>query len=296
MMERYCTIQVDLDGLWVVKRLLGLDGAIEPDPVFEIGLDRLLALFGEFGIKATFFVVAEDLKSEAKTRKLKEIADSGHEIASHGMTHRYLNSIPESDRFDEIVSSKKAIEGVFGTKVSGFRAPGFAINKDASAMLLEAGYLYDSSVLGTYLAYLVELFSGLSYPKWAMMTAPASPYISSPDDIFKRGKGGIAEIPVTTLPLLRLPIHFSYAALGGRLYCRFMKTVLKNENPRFVNYLFHPLDLLDGRSIKIDAKVYGLAKDSRTKMSMASDILGFFKDRYHIVTSIKMYEIAKDTF
>lgn len=293
---RYCTIQVDVDGLWVIGKLLGRDYSEESDPVFDTGIDNLLKIFYEFGVKATFFIVAKDLESNANREIVKRIIESGHEIASHSMTHRYLNSLSETDRFDEIASSKKVLENILGVKVNGFKAPGFAVTKDAGGMLLEAGYEYDSSVLGSSLAYLMELFSGLSYSKWEMMTSPAGPYRSSRGNIFKRGKDGITEIPITTLPLLRLPIHFSYAALGDKVYANFTRAILKRVNPEFINYLFHPLDLLDERSVKIDAKIYGLRKNAESKISMAKDMLKFFKEHYNFVTSKEMYEIARETF
>lgn len=291
-MKKYCTIQVDCDGLWVLTRLMGLEAAIEPDPVFELGMERLLGLLTEFGVKATFFVVAEDLKSQTKKDILKKIAQSGHEIASHGMQHRYLNAISEKEKRDEIFTSKTKIEDTLGVKVRGFKAAGFAVNKDASEMLVEAGYEYDSSVFGNSLAYLMELFSGISYPKWDMITSPSSPYRSSGGNIFKKGGDGIAEIPVTTLPLLRFPIHFSYAALGGKLYTGFIRKMLEARCSKFVNYLFHPLDMLDKSSVKIDANIYGLGISAESKMSMARDMLKFFKDQYDIVTSKEICKIA----
>jgi peptidoglycan-N-acetylglucosamine deacetylase len=91
--KRYCTVQVDLDGLWVIGKLIGRDFPLEPDPLFEEGTLRLLALFDRFGIKATFFAVARDLESAAKRRMLQEIVARGHEIASHGLLHRYLTRL-----------------------------------------------------------------------------------------------------------------------------------------------------------------------------------------------------------
>ncbi len=50
--------------------------------------DRLLALFDEFGIKATFFVLA--WVAERHPDIVRRIAAGGHEVASHGYGHRLI--------------------------------------------------------------------------------------------------------------------------------------------------------------------------------------------------------------
>ena len=94
---RYCTIQVDVDGLWVIGKLLGRDFSGESDPVFDTGIDSLLKIFYEFGVKATFFIVAKDLESNVNREIVKRIIESGHEIASHSISHRALTTLKENE-------------------------------------------------------------------------------------------------------------------------------------------------------------------------------------------------------
>ena len=292
--KRYCTIQVDVDGFWVLKRLLGQDAPVDPDPVFTIGIERLVALFDRFGIKAAFFAVARDLESPQKLKTLKRLAESGHEIACHGAEHRYLSALTPGKRRDEIISGKRRIEEALGVKVAGFKSAGFTAHPAMVADLEEEGYRYDSSVLGTSLAFLMQAATGLSYPKAGMMRAPGAPYRPSRRDIFQKGESAIVELPVTTLPLFRLPAHFSYMVLGGGMYAALTRSLLKAGNAGFVNFLFHPLDLLDAADVALDVKkVRGLSVPAATKMKMAEEILGFFKDRYEIVTSRELAEKFK---
>jgi peptidoglycan/xylan/chitin deacetylase (PgdA/CDA1 family) len=291
--KAYSTIQVDIDGLWVIEKLLGRTVSIDPDPIFALGLDRLLGLFWEFGVKATFFVVAKDLESPAKIAALKKIAAMGHEIASHGMSHRYLSQLDEKEVAEEISRSKTTIESALGVKVNGFKAPGFAAPRNITRILEESGYSYDSSVFGTSCALVMGLVSKVSYPTSCMMTAPSTPYIPSLANIFKSGHSGIMEIPVTVAPYLRTPIHFSYMLLGGNSYASMIRGLLDASSRNIINYLFHPLDLVESSEINIDKKVYGLNVGIELKIKMARDMLKFLCRKRDVLTTEKLCEILK---
>lgn len=108
---------------------------------------RLLRLFDEFGVTATFFVlgwVAERFPS-----LVSDIAKRGHEMASHGYGHRLVyDQTPEAFR-EDVTRAKKLIEDLSGQQVRGYRAPSYSITKRslwALDVLLEAGYTYDASI------------------------------------------------------------------------------------------------------------------------------------------------------
>jgi hypothetical protein len=193
----------------------------------------------------------------------------------------------------EISGSREKIERMLGVKVSGFKAPGFAASKNMAGMLEDAGYSYDSSVLGTSCAILMELVSKVPYPKMGMMMAPSCPYSPSRDNIFKKGSSGIMEIPVTAAPFIRTPAHFSYMVLGGEVYASLFRGLIKTSAPKVVNYLFHPLDLIDNFSMDIDKKIHGLNVDSERKLEMARDMLRFLCREREVVTTGELSEILK---
>ena len=108
---------------------------------------RLLQLFDAHGVNATFFVlgwVAEQYPS-----LVREIADAGHELASHGHGHRLVyNQSPDEFRAD-VRRAKTIIEDAGGQRVRGYRAPSFSITDRslwALDVLLEEGYTYDASI------------------------------------------------------------------------------------------------------------------------------------------------------
>ncbi len=104
---------------------------------------RLLDLFEKHDTKATFFVlgwIAERFPS-----LVSEIAEKGHEIASHGFMHQLINEIDPEVFREDIRKSKKLLEELTKMPVIGYRAPSFSITNTATDILKEEGFLYDSS-------------------------------------------------------------------------------------------------------------------------------------------------------
>ena len=113
----------------------------------ESNTRRLLDLFESAGATATFFTLGWIARRHP--RLVRDIAERGHEVASHGMFHTMLTEqTPESFRVDAR-DSRAVLEDVTGSRVIGFRAPSYSINQTtlwAIDVLAETGYEYDSSV------------------------------------------------------------------------------------------------------------------------------------------------------
>ena len=113
----------------------------------EANTDRLLALFAEAGVKATFFTLA--WVAERHPALIRRIVDQGHEIASHGCDHRRVSTMePEAFR-DDLKRARAVLEHASGKPVTGYRAPSFSIDARtpwAHPILAEEGYAYSSSV------------------------------------------------------------------------------------------------------------------------------------------------------
>ena len=87
--------------------------------------DRLLALFDEFGIKATFFVLA--WVAERHPDIVRRIAAGGHEVASHGYAHRLIYEQTIDEFRDDVRRAKGILEDLAGARVAGYRAPSYSI-------------------------------------------------------------------------------------------------------------------------------------------------------------------------
>ena len=94
-------------------------------PRVERNTDRLLSLFADFGVKATFFTlgwVAERYKS-----LILRIAKEGHELASHGYDHTRADQQDHKTFRADVRRTKQILEDASGTRVRGYRAATFSI-------------------------------------------------------------------------------------------------------------------------------------------------------------------------
>jgi polysaccharide deacetylase family protein (PEP-CTERM system associated) len=107
----------------------------------ERNADAVLALFDEAGVKGTFFTLG--WVAERYPALIRRIADTGHEVASHGWDHdRVFTLAPEAFRAD-LRRAHAAIADAAGTEPRGYRAPSFSIDARtpwAHRILAEEGY------------------------------------------------------------------------------------------------------------------------------------------------------------
>lgn len=109
--------------------------------------DRLLEIFGEAKVQATFFVLG--WVAARFPDLVRRIQRGGHELASHSYDHGLVyNKTPESFRAD-LRRAKSAIEDASGVAVTGYRAPSYSVVERslwALDVLVDEGYNYDSSI------------------------------------------------------------------------------------------------------------------------------------------------------
>jgi polysaccharide deacetylase family protein (PEP-CTERM system associated) len=109
--------------------------------------DRLLALFARVEIRATFFVLG--WVADRHSDLVRRIAAAGHEIASHGYSHRLVYDQTPAEFREDIRRARVAIETAAGVSVQGYRAPSYSItarSRWALDVLAEEGYRYDASI------------------------------------------------------------------------------------------------------------------------------------------------------
>ncbi len=130
----------------------------------RILLDRLARVEA----KATFFIVGEIGISHPKL--VRDIADAGHEIASHSHDHRRVDRFSPADFRDDLKRSKDALEQAGGHAVVGFRAPTFSVTRKtpwAIDVLAELGFRYDSSIFP------------VRHDRYGIPDAPRTPFLAA---------------------------------------------------------------------------------------------------------------------
>jgi polysaccharide deacetylase family protein (PEP-CTERM system associated) len=108
---------------------------------------RLLDLFDEHGIKATFFVLG--WIAQRYPELVRNIAERGHEISSHGFSHRLVYLQTPDEFRQETERSRRLLQDISGQPVLGYRAASFSIGRNnlwALDTLANAGFAYDSSL------------------------------------------------------------------------------------------------------------------------------------------------------
>ena len=110
-------------------------------------VDRVLAVLNECGVKATFFV--QGRVAETFPELVSSLVAEGHEVQSHGYSHRPLFAMNRRELRDELERAKKTVEDAAGSPVTAFRAQDFSVlagNLWALDMLAEIGFEIDSSI------------------------------------------------------------------------------------------------------------------------------------------------------
>jgi polysaccharide deacetylase family protein (PEP-CTERM system associated) len=111
---------------------------------------RLLELLARRNVRGTFFMlgwVADRFPS-----LVREIADAGHELASHSYWHRLVYELTPDEFRADLRRSKQAIEDACGIAITMFRAPSFSITVKslwALEIMAEEGIHVDSSIFPT---------------------------------------------------------------------------------------------------------------------------------------------------
>ncbi len=304
------TVQVDVDDLWVYYQSIGRNAPNEARAlVYEQGISRLLELFEAYGIRATFFIVGRDLPAQGAS--VRELIRRGHEVANHSTWHRpgFARLTREEKRAD-IATTHQLIVDAAGEPPVGFKSPGFSLGPDQLDVLTELGYLYDSSLLPTFYApalrSLQRVLSGghvdpTQYGRALNGLAPLHPYHpavaasyrqnrSAGDDRLANGNSHhLWEAPVTTIPVLRLPMHSTFVLSAGRpLFDLGLALVQARGVP--INYLLHAADVVDGVTDPALASYKFLTQTWAEKQPIYEHMLASLSERYEIVPTREFVE------
>lgn len=109
--------------------------------------EKLLDVFEETGVKATFFVLGA--VAQRNPELVRRIAERGHEVASHGYSHKLVYTQSPEEFRRETVLARQILQDLSGQEVTGYRAASFSIgprNAWALDVISETGFAYDSSL------------------------------------------------------------------------------------------------------------------------------------------------------
>jgi len=114
------------------------------------GLPRILDVLEEEGVRTTCFCTGE--VAERFPDVVRDMIGRGHELGSHGHTHRPFDTLDAGQARDEIARSTSVLRS-FGATVTSFRAPNLRFPDAYLGLLEEHGFRLDSSQAKYKLAY-----------------------------------------------------------------------------------------------------------------------------------------------
>jgi len=299
MKKPIASLSLDLDNKWSYMKTHG-DRGWETFPSYlDVVVPRLLEFLKARHLTITFFIVGQDAALDKNRDMLAAIAPAGHEIANHSFRHEpWLHLYSEREVDTELANAEEHIERVTGQRPIGFRGPGFSLSHEVLRTLVRRGYLYDASTFPTFLGPLARAY-------YFMTTKLNSEQMEQRKLLFGSFREGLRpirpykwqvdgqkllEIPVTTMPIFRVPIHLSYVlylsmitpALALR-YARFAFALCRlTKSPPSI--LLHPLDFLGSEDAQELSFFPGMKFPRAKKLEVVSDALDLLSGQFTILT------------
>lgn len=175
----------------------------------EQGTNIILDILQESNIKATFFCTTNFATHAQST--INRIISEGHEIASHGCSHRTPCNI-------DITKSKELLENLFCVNIYGYRQP-----RMQKVDLHKTNYVYNASINPTFIPGRYFNFN-------------------SPRTIFE--EDGVISIPASVTPFFRIPLFWlSLHHMHISLYEFLVKRTLSHDG--YFNTYFHPWEFIN---------------------------------------------------
>jgi peptidoglycan-N-acetylglucosamine deacetylase len=289
MSKPLASVSLDLDNQWSYMKTHGDPGWESLPSYLSIVVPRVLDVLKARNLTITWFIVGLDADRAADRDVLRQITAAGHEVGNHSYNHEpWLHLYSEAEIERELARTEDAIEGATGQRPTGFRGPGYSLSPAVLRVLARRGYRYDASTFPTFLgplarAYYFAKARGLSaaekrqrrklFGKFSEGLRPLKSYR------WQTADGPILEIPVTTMPLAKVPIHVSYllylacySPWLARTYwssalclCRMTGTA--------PSLLLHPLDFLGGDDVKELAFFPAMNLGGATKVKLVGGYL-----------------------
>jgi len=146
----------------------------------DVAIPRILETYRRFGLKQTFFIPAWCIEQHPKA--VEAIVKDGHEVGFHGYIHEAPNALPREEEHTWMRRSIEVITRHTGKRPRGNRSPLYNFSIDTADLLVEEGFLYDASLMGDDIPYILKAKGGelVELPShWACDDWP--PYVQSMD-------------------------------------------------------------------------------------------------------------------
>lgn len=292
------SLSLDLDNKWSYMKTHGDAGWEKWPSYLQIVVPRVLEFLKQRNLTITWFIVGQDASMPQHHDVLRSIVDAGHEVGNHSFQHEpWLHLYPEADIESELARTEDAIEQATGMRPRGFRGPGYSLSESVLRVLKRRGYEYDCSTFPTYLGPIARAYYFMTAKLPKEEKAKRSKLFGTIADGLRPlksyrwnlGNESMLEIPVSTFPIFKVPIHLSYLLYLGKfsrqaakLYFRMAVTACRMTGTQ-PSILLHPLDFL-GCDDEPDLSFFpAMDQPSEKKLSLASEIFAMLTNSFDVV-------------
>ncbi|HIK57315.1 MAG TPA: polysaccharide deacetylase family protein [Synechococcales cyanobacterium M55_K2018_004] len=305
------SLSLDLDNLWSYLKIHG-DSGWELFPSYlDLAVPRALAFLKERDLTITFFLVGQDVALEKNHRAIRAIAQAGHEIGNHSFHHEsWLHLYSEKEINEEVARAEQVIEEVTGVRPIGFRGPGFSYSCSLLQVLARRGYRYDASTFPTFLGPIARAYyfmtSNLSkeerekrkalYGSFRDGLQPLKPFWWKMDC-----PQALIEIPVTTMPVFKIPIHFTYilylSSFSKALAMLYFKTALWMCKVFGIqpSLLLHPVDFLGCEDVPELSFFPGMKLPAYKKLATLGEAIDLLNQQFTILPMGEHADLVRET-
>jgi peptidoglycan-N-acetylglucosamine deacetylase len=259
-MRRRAAVNVDIDGLYLYDRIHGHSGGAGNDAGFSAtahdprawtrGVARFLDLFDRTGVRATFFVVAQDLDHPDVAAVFREVVAAGHEVGNHSLTHPYdLSRLPRASMVAELAVARDRLQQRAGAAVHGFRAPGYVLSPTLLDVIAETGHRYDSSRFPcppyqAAKALAIGAYRLAGRPSGSIPEPPSVWLGKTEPHVTQTASGAaLVELPIGVVPGVRMPFIGTSLIAFGAVGWRLTQPLISSAG--WVNFECHAIDLCD---------------------------------------------------
>lgn len=304
------SLSLDLDNKWSYMKTHG-DAGWESFPSYlDVVVPRALKFLKERDLNITFFIVGQDAALDKNLDALGQISEAGHEIGNHSYNHEpWLHLYSKEQLNEEFEKTETAISRFTNQKLIGFRGPGYSLSPTVLEVLASRGYEYDCSTLPTYIGPLARAYYFLASPNMSaeekekrkkLFGKFSDGFQSLKPYKWQIGEKSLVEIPVTTLPIFKVPIHASYviylstfSKLAAKMYWKTAVQMCRLTGTQ-LSLLLHPLDFLSGEDAPELKFFPAMNLPIEKKLEFVSDILETFSKSFSIVSMREHARLVKD--
>ena len=265
IMHTVClTFDFDAISLWLGPFKAQSPSMISRGEFGVIGAKRILDLLELYDIQATWFVPGHT--ADTYPAVVEDIIKRGHEVGHHGYCHENPVALEIQKERKIIEMGLASLEKVTGRRPLGYRSPSWDLSPNSIELMLEYGFVYDSSMMGNdFSPYWCrqgdqyDMESGYIFGKlvdllempvtWGLDDFPAFEYVSLPTKLYPglRSPSQVFEIWMGDFDYMRaktqdgvfiLTMHPQVIGRGHRmLFLEKILTYMQSTGVRFMRMI-----------------------------------------------------------